>query len=298
MEHQLVDIKKCPICGSENHKKFISAEDHNVSHDQFTIVQCSDCNFKFTTPIPTLETIGLYYKSENYISHSDTKKGVINKIYHVVRNRAIKQKEALAKKHSRGKSILDIGCATGDFLGYCKQQGWNTTGLEPDEDARKIAKSKNDVDALPLEELYQLNENSFDIISMWHVLEHVYNLNEDIAQFQKILKPDGTILVAVPNCSSKDAAHYKEHWAAYDLPIHLYHFTPKDMQALFNKIGMEVVEVLPMKFDSYYISMISEKYKGGNIMSGFYNGWKSNLAANNKNNQYSSQIYVIKNKKG
>jgi len=294
VEHQLVKIENCPICGSNNSKRFLEAKDHNVSGDKFTIVECADCEFRFTSPIPSENTIGNYYKSENYVSHSDTKKGVINKIYHIVRNRAIKQKEKLATKYSSSNTILDIGCGTGDFLGYCKNQNWKTFGLEPDESARKIALEKNGIKANGLDHLFQMEENSVDVISMWHVLEHVYNLNKDITQYKKILKEDGTLIIAVPNCSSKDAAHYKENWAAYDLPIHLYHFRPKNIIELFKNHEMEVVDILPMKFDSYYISMISEKYKGGNIISGFWNGFKSNLAANSKNNKYSSQIYIIK----
>ena len=297
MEHQLRNIEKCPVCGGESQRAFLEATDHNVSNDQFKIVECGACSFRFTNPIPTEETIGEYYKSENYVSHSGTKKGLVNRVYHIVRSRAIKQKEALASAYSKEKTILDIGCGTGDFLGHCKSKNWRTLGLEPDQSARKIALENNDIEAKGLNHLYEIEAKSFDVISMWHVLEHVYNLNEDIEQYKKVLKEDGTLIIAVPNCSSNDAEHYNSNWAAYDLPIHLYHFRPDNMKQLFSKHGMEVVKILPMKFDSYYISMISEKYKGGNIVSGFWNGFRSNMAANSKNNKYSSQIYVIKHVK-
>lgn len=297
MEHQLRNIEKCPVCGGESQRAFLEATDHNVSNDQFKIVECGACSFRFTNPIPTEETIGEYYKSENYVSHSGTKKGLVNRVYHIVRSRAIKQKEALASAYSKEKTILDIGCGTGDFLGHCKSKNWRTLGLEPDQSARKIALENNDIEAKSLNHLYEIEAKSFDVISMWHVLEHVYNLNEDIEQYKKVLKEDGTLIIAVPNCSSNDAEHYNSNWAAYDLPIHLYHFRPDNMKQLFSKHGMEVVKILPMKFDSYYISMISEKYKGGNIVSGFWNGFRSNMAANSKNNKYSSQIYVIKHVK-
>lgn len=293
MEHQLNHLKKCPICGGEKHSDFIEAVDHNVSNDTFKIVSCDSCGFKFTNPIPTIETIGEYYKSENYISHSNTKKGIVNKIYQVVRKRAIDQKEKLIKEISSGKQLLDIGCGTGDFLAHCKNKGWNVIGLEPDSDARKIAKENHNVEALPLDELYQLNENTFDVITMWHVLEHVYNLNDDIEQIKRLLKPNGKLVVAVPNCSSYDAEYYKKDWAAYDLPIHLYHFTPKDIRNLFQNHDMKVEKVLPMYYDAYYISMLSEKYKGGNIVSAFFKGLSSNRKAKASGEKYSSQIYII-----
>jgi 2-polyprenyl-3-methyl-5-hydroxy-6-metoxy-1,4-benzoquinol methylase len=294
VEHQLKKIENCPICESPKHSHWRSGEDHNVSHDVFQIVQCDSCGFRFTNPIPTIETIGDYYKSENYISHSSTKKGIVNKIYHIVRERAIKQKEALASSVSKHKSLLDIGCGTGDFLGYCKKNGWNTLGLEPDESARYLAQKNNQIEALDLDQLSNIPSESKSVITMWHVLEHVYNLNTDIEEYKRILKPGGHLIVAVPNCSSHDADYYKEHWAALDLPIHLYHFQPKDIKTLMDKHNLSLEKILPMKFDSYYISMISEKYKGGNILSGFWRGFVSNQKAKKNKNTFSSQIYVIK----
>ncbi len=295
VKHELTNIKNCPICSSENHTFWRKGIDHNVSNDDFKIVSCDNCGFRFTNPIPTENTIGNYYKSENYISHSSTKKGLINKVYHIVRNRAIKQKESLIDSLTKEKNLLDIGCGTGDFLGYCKSQKWNAIGLEPDEDARKIALEKNKIETFDLNYLDNIASNSKDVITMWHVLEHVYNLNKDIENYKRILKPNAHLVVAVPNCSSHDADHYKEHWAALDLPIHLYHFTPNDIKNLFEKHDMELVEILPMKFDSYYISMVSEKYKGGNIISGIWRGFISNLKAKKTGKTYSSQIYFLKN---
>lgn len=293
MEHQLNHIDFCPVCKTEDHSKYIKAIDHNVSGDTFQIVKCNSCGFRFTNPIPTKETIGEYYKSDNYISHSSTKKGLINKVYHVIRKRAIRQKENLAASISKEKSILDIGCGTGDFLAYCQSQNWKVLGVEPDQDARKLAKEKNNIFALPISELYALPEGSVDTISMWHVLEHVYDLNSDIEVYKKLLKPGGHLIIAVPNCDSYDAEHYQSDWAAFDLPIHLYHFTEKDIKNLFENHGMKLIKTLPMKFDSYYISMISEKYKQGNILKGFWIGMRSNLKARQNNRGFSSQIYVI-----
>lgn len=293
MEHQLIKIPNCPVCSSSNFEKFISAIDHNVSGDSFTIVKCLDCNFKFTNPIPTEDTIGNYYKSENYISHSDTNKGLINKIYQFVRKKAIKRKEQLISSEASGKHLLDIGCGTGDFLAYAKNKGWKVNGLEPDQDAREIAKQKNNLVVHDLSELNSFKDGFFDVITMWHVLEHVYHLNRDIEIFKSKLKPDGKLVVAVPNCSSYDANVYKEHWAAYDLPIHLYHFTPTDIKKLFSNHNMKLEKILPMYYDSYYISMLSEKYRGGSIFKAVINGFKSNREANKNGTTFSSQIYII-----
>ena len=284
MEHQLTKISNCPICQSEKHTFWRQAIDHNVSKDVFKISECNSCGFRFTNPRPTANTIGEYYKTENYISHSSTNKGIINKVYHKVRQRAIKQKEQLINSISKDKTLLDIGCGTGDFLGYCKNKNWECLGLEPDQSARKLALKNNNIIAEDLSHLNKIESNSKDTITMWHVLEHVYNLNEDIQEYKRILKPGGHLVVAVPNCSSHDADHYQENWAALDLPIHLYHFQPKDINYLMQNHGMNLIKVLPMKF---------EKYKKGNIVFGFWRGFVSNMKAKKTKNTYSSQIYVI-----
>jgi ubiquinone/menaquinone biosynthesis C-methylase UbiE len=296
VEHQLINIKKCPICNYSDYHFWRKGNDNNVSNDTFTIVECEGCGFRFTNPRPTEITIGNYYKSSDYVSHSGTKKGIINKIYHIVRNKAIQSKEQLIAKNCSysERKLLDIGCGTGDFLAYCKTKNWNVLGLEPDEDARKIALNSHQITVHSLDYLTSILDESFDVITMWHVLEHVYNINEDIEQYKRILKSGGTLIVAVPNCSSHDADHYNEHWAALDLPIHLYHFQPKNIVQLFSNHQMKLVDILPMKYDAYYISMISERYKGGNIISGFWRGFISNRKAKKQKNTYSSQIYVLK----
>ena len=292
-------LPECPICSATEHDHFMTAKDLNFTKEEFNIVQCQSCSFRFTNPIPTEDKIGDYYKADNYISHTSSKKGLFERLYHMVRSRAIKKKYRLVAKHSKGKNHLDIGCGTGDFLAYIKSQNWSTKGLEPSESARQMAIENHGLDVESIEELPNQTSEQFDSISMWHVLEHVYNLNSDFAQYKRVLKPDGTLIIAVPNCSSYDAKYYKENWAAYDLPIHLYHFQPKDIKALASKFNMKVVEVLPMKFDSFYVSMLSEKYKAGKeklslglMIKGFFKGLKSNSKATNET--YSSQIYVLK----
>lgn len=288
------ELKECPICSKNEFNHFLTCRDNTVSKKDFTIVQCSGCGFKFTNPIPTENKIGEYYKSEEYISHSSTKKGLINRLYHIVRNKTLKQKEGLISKEAKGKTLLDVGCGAGAFLSHCKNKGWNVHGLEPDETSRKGIKADYNINVNDITELHNLDSNQFDVITMWHVLEHVYHLKRDAAKIIDVLKDDGVLVIAVPNCESYDAKHYKENWAAYDVPRHLYHFTKTDVENLFSQFNVELKEVLPMKYDSYYVSMLSEKYKGGNNLKAFLTGWKSNRNADNT--KYSSSIYILRKK--
>ncbi|MFD1553023.1 hypothetical protein DNU06_11890 [Putridiphycobacter roseus] len=284
-------IQNCPLCGHQKFKPVLSAVDYTVSKDTFNIVACEQCKFQFTNPIPEEDKIGAFYKSESYVSHSSTNKGLINKIYQRVRKHTLKTKSDLVLNVANGKEVLDIGAGTGHFLNQVNHVGLHGKGLEPDEDARAFAKSNFNLDLAPIEKLHELEAGSIDVITMWHVLEHVYHLQNDFTQMVKLLNQNGKLIIAVPNRNSYDAKIYKAYWAAYDLPIHLYHFTPTDIKALAKQHGMKVEQILPMKFDAYYVSMLSEKYKGGNVFKAFFNGWISNMKA--KNDSYSSQIYIL-----
>ena len=289
-------IDTCPVCNKSELLPFLNCVDYTVSRETFSIVSCKNCGFKFTNPRPADADLGKYYKSDNYISHSNTKKGIVNYLYQVVRKHTLEKKLSLVNSLGSKGKILDVGCGTGEFLSICKRGGWETLGIEPDQDAKALGIKNYGLSVLQETALKTLPESSFDIISMWHVLEHVPNLNERLRDLKKILKPGGSIIVAVPNCSSKDALRYKQFWGAYDAPRHLWHFTPKDIQAIFSEQGMRVDRILPMKFDSFYISLLSEKYKTGNanLFSGFLSGLSSNMAASKTGNTWSSQIYIIK----
>jgi SAM-dependent methyltransferase len=201
--------------------------------------------------------------------------------------------------------LLDIGCGTGEFLNACKESGWNITGIEPSEIARKNAEQKYNITPLPQEKIFEINEKKFNVITLWHVLEHVHQLDKTMEQIVKILADCGTLIIAVPNCNSFDAKKYGAYWAAWDLPRHLYHFTKKDIETLFKKFGFGLTGILPMKFDSYYVSLLSEKYKNArrngsvglgsaDLFSGFWTGLRSNLSAKENENGFSSQIYILK----
>ncbi len=289
-------LSNCPICNSSQTNSFLVCQDHTVSRETFTIVQCVSCGFKFTNPRPTENKLGDYYKSEDYVSHSNTKKGFINSTYQMVRKYTLLKKLQLISKYFKTGNILDIGCGTGEFLNTCKQAKWNTIGIEPSTDARKMAVESFGLDVREEAEINKFESESFDVITMWHVLEHVPKLNERIEDLKRLIKPNGIIIIAVPNCNSLDAQIYKENWAAYDVPRHLYHFTPKDIESVFKKHDLKLFRVLPMVFDSFYVSMLSEKIKTGNtnFIKAIWNGFRSNMAAIKSGKTYSSQIYLIR----
>jgi 2-polyprenyl-3-methyl-5-hydroxy-6-metoxy-1,4-benzoquinol methylase len=294
---QFIHYTNCPVCGSANINTVLSAKDYTVSGESFAIAACTDCTLRFTQDVPDAVSIIPFYKSENYISHTNTSKGLINSLYQFVRRRTIKQKRKLIEKITGTKAgrLLDVGSGTGAFALEMKQHGWQVTGLEPDADARKIAAEVNKIDLKNISEFYLLPDHSFDAITMWHVLEHVHDLQAYIQKLQSLLKQNGKLFIAVPNYTSKDAAIYQEHWAAYDVPRHLYHFSPASIKVLVEKQGMKISKYLPMWYDSFYISMLSSKYKNGkiNLIAAFFNGLRSNIKAVLDVKRSSSVIYII-----
>lgn len=297
----MIHYSQCPVCKSSSIQTAFSAKDHTVSKDMFAVWHCNECRARFTQDIPGQEDIGAYYASENYISHSDTQKGIVNKLYHLVRKRTLASKVSMIKKET-GKelgNILDVGCGTGAFLHSMQQAGWKTTGLEPDETARAKARSLYNIETLSSNKIYDLSHNSYDAITMWHVLEHVHQLHEYVEQLKNLLTENGCLFIAVPNYTSYDTKVYKENWAAYDVPRHLYHFSPQSMKTLMNLHGLKVKKIKPMWFDSFYVSMLSEQYKNGkgNIIAAFFTGLVSNIKTVFDKEKCSSIIYMISKSK-
>lgn len=289
-------LDKCPLCQKPDFRNFLVVQDKSVSQESFVIVQCENCGFKFTNPRPDQDSIGGYYASENYISHSNTSKGLINKAYKLVRSMTIRQKVELINRVSEKGAILDYGCGTGHFLAACQKEGWRIAGIEPNETAREQASqlAETPVKAC-LDE--SLEPEQFHVVTMWHVLEHIHTLNETFGHLIRLTRPQGHLIVAVPNADSLDAQEYQENWAAYDVPRHLYHFTQQTMKRFLKKHKLDLVEILPMKFDAYYVSMLSEKYREKNNLVRFMlNGYRSNQHANQHKNDYSSLIYVARKK--
>ena len=286
----------CPLCSSAKTILYLRCSDHLLSRDVFDLCKCSDCGFVFTGEYPDEQSIGRYYRSDDYISHDDEAKGFLNRIYQIARHVMLRRKVRMVEKATgitKGR-ILDIGCGTGHFAAAMEQNGWYVTGIEPNIKARNFASGQFGLDVISPEQVPGLPSGSFDCITMWHVLEHFHDPFGYAAEIKRLLKPGGLCLCALPNSNSFDAVHYKEYWAAYDVPRHLYHFSPASMQKLLSLHQMAAKEILPMWFDSYYVSMLSEKYKGGNIISAFLQGANSNIRAAGNRQRCSSLIYVIK----
>lgn len=288
----------CSCCGSENFLPVLTATDHSVSGEQFPILECSACGFRITGNAPDAEHIGPYYVSEDYISHTNTSRGLINQLYQWARVFTLRQKKKLITSITRKSTgnLLEVGAGTGYFAATMQNAGWQVTALEPDAGAREIARQRAGLQLLPSEHLFELPANQFDVITLWHVLEHVHELSAYLQNFQRLLRKDGHLIIAVPNYTSPDAQHYGAHWAAYDVPRHLYHFSPNAMRKLLAAHRMEVVAIKPMWLDAFYVSLLSEKYaKGGNNMiSGFLQGALSNIRAFMKGKNTSSLIYIAR----
>lgn len=276
-----------------NTNHFLTVTDHSVTKETFELLHDADLDMLVTIPKPA--DLARYYESDDYISHTDQKRSMFEKLYHFVRGIALRKKVSIINSGRSAKGLLlDIGAGTGDFLNAALRDGWQTIGIEPNESARKIAESKGVHFA---ENSRSFADNSIDVITMWHVLEHVPDVAAQILELKRLLKSDGKIIVAVPNFKSFDAIHYGAYWAAYDVPRHLSHFSKTSIAKLFAQHNMTVIQHLPMKFDSFYVSMLSEKYKHGRIryISAILNGVRSNWKAS-KSGEYSSIIYIIGHK--
>lgn len=302
----IVHYTHCPVCSSSSVNPILLTKDYTVSGKKFPVWQCSNCLLRFTQDVPGIDTIGNYYKSEDYISHTNTSKGLINSLYQLVRKRTLKQKRKLVSKIAEKKQgqLLDVGSGTGAFVNEMKKNGWQVEGLEPDAGAREVAKKNFDCELKNVDDFFNLPPNAFDVITLWHVLEHVHNLQNYIRQLKNLLKHDGKLIIAVPNFTSYDASFYKEYWAAYDVPRHLYHFSPSSMKFLIEKNEMKISDYKPMWFDSFYVSLLSSKYKNArrhdpvglgktNWLSAIWVGSVSNLKALNNRKKCSSLIYVV-----
>ena len=294
MKQIFMNITNCPLCGSDNFESKSVIKDFALSQEDFTVVECAACRLLFTNPRPDNEKIGDYYKSSSYISHTNQSKGLFGFVYQVLRNRALALKRGWILRHAEPGKLLDYGSGTGEFLYNMQAHGWYVKGVEIAEGPRIQSQKKYGLDVLDPEEFQNEQASFYDLITMWHVLEHIDNLAESAERIISKLKPGGILVLALPNPESWDAKYYKDYWAAWDVPIHFYHFKKENINALASKIGLELVETINMPFDSFYVSLLSEQYKTGSKswIKAFMIGLFSNLKAG-KNNA-SSLTYILR----
>jgi 2-polyprenyl-3-methyl-5-hydroxy-6-metoxy-1,4-benzoquinol methylase len=293
-----INYTNCPVCNETTSSAYLTVSDFSVTKENFDLLQCTNCTLVYTQNIPDQNTIAPYYHFEEYISHTDTKKSLFHKIYHFVRKITLRKKlgwiqNAIQKNTG---NLLDIGCGTGAFLAYAKKNNWTVQGIEADATARAKAVELYGIATAASEAFFTLPKNSYDAISMWHVLEHVHNLQGYMQQIKNLLTTDGKLFIAVPNYTSYDAQQYKNYWAAYDVPRHLYHFSPKAIQQLAIANGFAIEKYQPMWYDSFYVSMLSEKYKKGSGILGIIIGLISNLNALFNPKKCSSITYILSKK--
>jgi SAM-dependent methyltransferase len=292
--------KICPLCGNREINNFITCTDFLVTGEKFEIYSCAGCLGAFTMGHPSEEEAGRYYKSENYISHTDSSRNLFEKIYQLVRKVFLARKRNLVKKLTGLKtgSILDIGCGTGHFVNTMKLAGWKVTGIEIDENARKYAKERFSADVFPPDYVTALSPESFDAVTLWHVLEHFDNPANWMKEISGILKPGGLAFVALPNSNSSDAGYYKETWAAWDVPRHIWHFNPHSFRIFTANNGFEIIKELPMPADVFYISVLSEKIRNTRLpfLTGLMKGLWLSISAGSGPERSSSVLYVIRKK--
>lgn len=289
----MVYINQCPVCAGSSFTPLHSCLDTTVSHETFAIQKCVNCRLGITSPRPDDSELDKYYHSEEYISHSGRSEGITGKLYVFVRKFTLKWKHALVEKHVNAGTILDFGCGTGEFLQFMKKNNWNILGIEPSSAGRQ--KAVDNTGERIFTALDELSNQKIDVISLWHVLEHIPDVNEALRSFHKILDKQGALFIAVPNYTAADALYYKEFWAGYDVPRHLWHFTFGNMKMLLTQNGFALKSIEPMKLDAYYVSLLSEKNRKRNpvarLLNAFLQGAKSNLKAR-KTTNYSSVIYI------
>lgn len=290
---------KCPWCGSDKAQINLWLKDEFLSKEDFHICECLSCGLLYTMPRPPKEKLGEYYKSEEYYSHQENTKGFIPKVYEAVKKVNLKHKYQIATEGKETGKLLDIGCGVGDFIHTAEEQGWEAIGVEPSDDAKSIARTRIKGNIINSEELEKLADASFDLITMWHVLEHVDELRWQVEQLQRLVKPEGRIVIAVPNYKSYDGQYYKEHWAAYDVPRHLNHFNKQTITKIFKSSGLELKKTDKLIWDAYYISYMSELYKHHKLplIKGAWKGLVSNCKAR-RSGEWSSIVYVFEKKQG
>ena len=297
----IISHDKCPLCKSRALKRRFTCIDKFATGESFDVYECCNCGLSFTQGVPDEKEIDRYYESQAYISHSNTNKGIVNRVYHLVRKIMLRNKARMVERLTLLKNgrLLDYGAGTGHFARVMASKGWNVTAIEKNDNARRFAYEEFGFEMLPTEALTTINNKELDVVTMWHVMEHIQDPDRMWSELYRTLDDTGIAVIAVPNSDSYDSRIYKEYWAAYDVPRHLWHFTPSTIMRWGEKHGFVLERQYTMPFDGFYISMLSEQYKGSHLhtIKGFWNGFKGWIAQSKKRSASSSIIYVFRKKR-
>lgn len=290
----MINQTHCPLCRQEL-KTVFTTKDFLVSGEKFDIVECSDCRLRLTSPFPDKDKLGSYYESDEYISHTGETKGLFDSTYNMVRSYTLGRKINIVEKSSRKKqgAILDIGCGAGHFLNTMKANGWNVKGVDASRKARELVNSQFNIDVIT-PEVWLNSDETYDVITCWHSLEHVYEPWDYLEKIKTQLNHGGVLIVALPNYESTDGNKYRADWAAYDTPRHLYHFTHSSMEKIMTANGFNIEDINRMPFDAFYISVLSARTAGRSPISGIWNGFVSWLFSMVNKKKCSSLIYIMK----
>ncbi|MEJ2745742.1 MAG: class I SAM-dependent methyltransferase [bacterium] len=218
----------CVVCGSGNGSFFMEVENTHgakrLSHEKFNLVKCAGCGMVHVEPVPTEEDLWGYYDADYYRTGSRIKRCLEKAI---ARWNNLGNKRLIAKFHTGGR-LLDIGCGRGEFLKMFCSSAWELYGVEPNKEgyaqciARNYAKLFNG-DLISC----AFNSDFFDVITMWHVFEHVRCPNKQLREIYRILRDDGLLIIAVPNIKGMGFKLGGKHWFHLDCPRHLYHYSPR-----------------------------------------------------------------------
>jgi len=265
-------------------------KDHFFSQEVFEVLPSRHEGVLETFPKLNEQELSGYYNHENYISHQTKGKSLFDKAYQVAKRYMTKRKQNLVLRFHQEGRILDIGTGTGDFIRSFNSKDWDRYAIEPNKNLHDSL-NKNGIEIL--DDLEEITQHNFDVITLWHALEHIPDLEGTLKNIQAALNPGGTLIIAVPNFKSYDASFYKTYWAAWDVPRHVWHFSKSGLISLCEKFNFEFVTTSPLLLDAFYISMVSEKYRKSNhILRAFWVGLYSNLQGMFKN-EYSSFIYMF-----
>jgi SAM-dependent methyltransferase len=292
------EVPDCIVCGSGQRHPHLRAPNRFNVGEVFPLVQCSQCGFVYLSPRPSQESIGSHYEDEGYHPHQAEAAGVVDRIYRISRDWNLRYKRWMVESHHRKGALLDFGCGTGEFLAEMRANGWQVTGVEPAAQARAVAEGLGVRASADLEGC----DGPYDVITLWHVLEHVHEAAGQFRRLCELLTPGGILVMALPNIGSVDSRAYGANWVALDAPRHLFHFRPQDVRRFAVARGLTPAGGGVLPLDTPYNVLLSEQLAGqvvrGTRLFGLFRAIRVALAASIRGaidrSRSSSPVYVFR----